>query len=78
MAIGTDFDGYIDPITDYKTSIEIDTFKKDLLKVIKDEAAKKHPLPCVADFDEDFTPEMVMDKICYGNALAFTLQHYPV
>lgn len=78
LAIGTDFDGYIDPISDYKTAIELKDFKKDLLHVIKEEAAKKHPLPCVADFDEDFTPEMVVNKICYDNALAFTLKHYPV
>lgn len=78
LAIGTDFDGYIDPITNYKTAIELPQFKTDLLAIIKEEAAKKAPPACVATFDDNFTPEMVVDKICYDNALAFTLKHYPV
>ncbi|BDS12058.1 amidohydrolase family protein [Aureispira anguillae] len=77
LAIGTDFDGYIDPISNYKTAIELPQFKVDLLAKIKEEAAKKNPLDCVATFDEQFTPELVVDKICYDNALAFTLKHYP-
>lgn len=77
LAIGTDFDGYIDPISDYKTTIELTNFKQDLLEMIKAEAAKPKPIACVADFDETFTPELVVDKICYNNALEFTLKHYP-
>jgi microsomal dipeptidase-like Zn-dependent dipeptidase len=77
LAIGTDFDGYIDPISTYKTAIELNQFKADLLAKIKEEAAKENPLECVAHFNETFTPELVVDKICYDNALAFTLKHYP-
>ncbi|CAA6820029.1 MAG: Unknown protein [uncultured Aureispira sp.] len=77
LAIGTDFDGYIDPITTYKTAIELNQFKADLLAKIKEEAAKENPLECVAYFNETFTPELVVDKICYNNALDFTLKHYP-
>lgn len=77
LAIGTDFDGYIDPITSYKTAIELNTFKQDLLAEIKAAAATPEPLACVADFDETFTPEYVVHQLCYGNALDFTLTHYP-
>lgn len=77
LAIGTDFDGYIDPISDYKTAIQLPQFKKDLLAKIKAVAASEHPVACVADFDAVFTPELVVDKICYNNAIEFTLKHYP-
>ena len=77
LAIGTDFDGYIDPISDYKTAIQLPQFKKDLLAIIKKEAGQDNPPACVAHFDAHFTPELVVDKICYDNALAFTLRHYP-
>ncbi|MFK7799110.1 MAG: hypothetical protein AB8E82_16780 [Aureispira sp.] len=77
LAIGTDFDGYIDPITDYKTAIELHQFKADLLAEIKKAAALEQPPLCVSDFDTAFTPELVVDKICYQNALDFTLKHYP-
>jgi len=76
LAIGTDNDGYIDPISDYKTANELPQFKQDLLQKIKEEAEAK-AAPCVLDFDEEFTPEVAVDKICYDNALAFTLEHYP-
>ncbi|MGH1337749.1 MAG: hypothetical protein ACRBFS_16635 [Aureispira sp.] len=77
LAIGTDFDGYIDPINTYKTAIELNQFKADLLAEIKKAAALEQPPLCVSDFDADFTPELVVDKICYQNALDFTLAHYP-
>lgn len=77
LAIGTDFDGYIDPINTYKTAIELNQFKVDLLAEIKKAAALEQPPLCVSDFDEEFTPELVVDKICYQNALDFTLKHYP-
>jgi microsomal dipeptidase-like Zn-dependent dipeptidase len=76
LAIGTDNDGYIDPISDYKTANELQQFKTDLLTVIQKEAATKSS-PCVSDFDTDFTPELVVDKICYNNALDFVMKHYP-
>jgi hypothetical protein len=77
LAIGTDFDGYIDPINTYKTAIELRQFKADLLAEIKKAAALEQPPLCVSDFDAEFTPELVVDKICYQNALDFTLKHYP-
>ncbi len=77
LAIGTDFDGYIDPINTYKTAIELNQFKADLLKEIKKAAALEQPPLCASDFDAEFTPELVVNKICYDNALAFTLAHYP-
>jgi microsomal dipeptidase-like Zn-dependent dipeptidase len=77
LAIGTDFDGYIDPINTYKTAIELNQFKTDLLAEIKKAAASEQPPLCAAGFDAEFTPELVVDKICYNNALAFTLKHYP-
>ncbi len=76
LAIGTDNDGYIDPISDYKTANELQQFKDDLLQTIKKAAAQK-ATPCVSDFDDEFTPELVVDRICYTNALEFTLKHYP-
>lgn len=77
LAIGTDFDGYIDPISSYKTAIELGQFKTDLLAAITKATTLEQPPLCVADFDTAFTPELVVDKICYSNALNFTLKHYP-
>lgn len=78
LAIGTDFDGYIDSISSYKTAIKLADFKRDLLEQIKMAAAQPNPAPFVADFDEQFTPEYVVDQLCYGNARDFTLRYYPV
>lgn len=77
LAIGTDFDGYIDPISTYKTAVRFPSFKQDLLAIMKQEMNEPNPLPCLADFDDTFTPEVAVDKICYDNTLAFTLKHYP-
>ncbi|MCH2022799.1 MAG: dipeptidase [Saprospiraceae bacterium] len=77
LAIGTDFDGYIEPVSTYKTALKLPDFKQDLLAAIKRETRQDNPLQCVSDFDEVFTPELVVDKICYDNALNFTLKHYP-
>lgn len=78
LAIGTDFDGYIDPIASYKTAIELADFKRDLMEQITLAAAEPNPESFVSDFDDQFTPAYVVDQLCYGNARDFTLKHYPV
>jgi microsomal dipeptidase-like Zn-dependent dipeptidase len=77
LAIGTDFDGYIDPISDYKTALKLPDFKKDLIDIIKLDAAKSNAPECTKCFSEEFTVEMAVDNICYNNALNFTLKNYP-
>ncbi len=76
LSLGTDYDGYIEAIKDYKTANELGQFKKDLLAIIKKEAAAGWTV-CTASFDQKFTPELVVNKICYDNILAFALEHYP-
>ncbi len=77
LSIGTDFDGYIDPITDYKTAHKLVDFRQDLIQIIKASIQSANPPLCTRDFSDGFSVEKAVDKICYHNALDFTLKHYP-
>ncbi len=77
LCIGTDFDGYIDPISDYKTAHKLEDFKKDLIHAIKASMQSDEAPLCTKDFSDSFSVEQAVNKICYDNALAFTLKHYP-
>lgn len=77
LGIGSDFDGYIDPLSSYKTTLDWGQFTVDLLRIIKQDAGGDNPPACVQCFDNDLTPEKAVQKICFGNAYNFVLKHYP-
>ncbi|MBN2173619.1 MAG: hypothetical protein JW731_05785 [Bacteroidales bacterium] len=70
ICIGTDFDGYIDPVNKYPTVLEFDQFRKDLIQVIANDPDKDKLL-----FNK-YTPEDLVDKICFGNAYDFVVKNF--
>jgi microsomal dipeptidase-like Zn-dependent dipeptidase len=70
VCIGTDFDGYIDPVNKYPTVLEFDQFRKDLIKVITHDPDKDKLL-----FNK-YTPEDLADKICFNNAYDFVVKNF--
>ena len=77
IAIGTDFEGYINPVDPYPTNIEFEDFRTHLIEKIINEKDKANAPKCFRDFGPGFTVEMAVDKLCYGNALAFLRKWYP-
>lgn len=77
FSIGTDYDGYIDPVDDYPTSIQFRDFRKDLVTLIEEDLKGNETSSCLAMLDKELTPMIAVDKICWRNAREFTLKHYP-
>ena len=77
ISIGTDFDGYIDPVSSYKTALQLTQFKADLIQCIKDEIINKPELDCLKDLGTAMSVEEAVEKFSYSNALEFCLKHYP-
>ncbi|MCH2044207.1 MAG: hypothetical protein MK212_08680 [Saprospiraceae bacterium] len=77
FSIGSDFDGYIDPVSEFKTTLNFEDFARELLKKIKEEIAAKDSAECIRCFDDTFTPELAVEAIVYQNAENFVRKHYP-
>jgi len=77
IMIGTDFDGYIEPIETYKTALDFDQMRADLIAIMKQEASSKNPPACLQILDDTLTIERVVEKFCFENAREFVLKHYP-
>lgn len=77
ISIGTDFDGYIDPVSSYKTALQLFQFKADLIQCINDEIKNNPELDCLKDLGSSLSVEEAVEKFCYTNALAFCKKHYP-
>ncbi len=71
---GTDFDGYINPVDDYPTSMEFQSISERLLHLLKllPESAQKEMFLG----GNPYTPVEVIEKINYRNALEFTIKHF--
>jgi len=68
FALGTDFDGYIDPLDKYPTVLEFKELRKALIKKIEQDDQKDKLV-----FGLDTT--VFVDKVCFGNAYAFVLKN---
>ncbi len=69
MALGTDFDGYIDPANDFPTAIEFSKFRDELTKRLSKPENKKYLL-------NNLSAEDIAEKICFENAYQFVLMHF--
>ncbi len=69
FGLGTDFDGYIDPLDDYPTTLEFDDMKIALIKKMKEDNETNKLL-------FGLSPEDFADKFCYTNAYDFVLRHF--
>lgn len=67
IALGTDYDGLIDPLTRYPTVMSLPRFADDLREVLH---RYRH-----TRFIENIGVEKLVDKICFENLYAFSRRH---
>jgi len=67
ICIGTDFDGYIDPVNKYSTVLDFKQFREDLIVAISNDPDKDKLL-----FNK-YSAENMADKICFTNAYEFVI-----
>ena len=77
ITIGTDFEGLIDPVDPYPTSLEYEQMANNLVFEI-DQARKDPKAKHLAHFQSREEVEKWVDDFCYNNAEAFALKNYPV
>jgi len=70
FSLGTDFDGYIDPMNKYSTDLDLQTFRTDLITTIEKDEEKEKFL-----FGK-FTVEQLVDRLCFENAYDFVLKNF--
>jgi hypothetical protein len=70
LSIGTDFDGFIDPLFGYSTVLDFPDFENDLIESLKD-MKKLHP-----EWFTTIDEKTAARKICFENARDFVLKHY--
>lgn len=70
QALGTDFDGIIDPINGYWTSQEINELDDYLLMHIYNYLKEvKEPCPLIQPRNKSLTPEQIVERVMTSNAL---------
>ncbi|MBT30366.1 MAG: hypothetical protein CMO01_11965 [Thalassobius sp.] len=70
ITIGTDFEGYINPLDPYSTSLDFPDFSTDLTQALG--KLKKQNKFLFGDLE----PEEIVDKICFSNAYNFLTKHF--
>ena len=70
LSIGTDFDGFIDPLFGYSTVLDFPEFEEDLVESLE-EIKKARP-----EWFGVLDSARAARKICYENAHDFVLRHY--
>ncbi len=70
LAIGTDFDGFMQPMQRYATVLKFRTFEEDLVEIL---SGMKRAQPI---WFGSLRPEDLARKICFENAHAFVKKHY--
>jgi microsomal dipeptidase-like Zn-dependent dipeptidase len=68
FALGSDFDGYIDPLDSYATVLEFEKLEQDLKEVVSSDPESGELL-----FGMD--PGTYVEKVFYGNAYDFACRH---
>ena len=69
FCLGTDFDGFIDPVNKYPTVMDFEQLAKDLIEVINKDSNKDTLL-----FDNDV--ETFVKKVCFDNAYDFVVKNF--
>ncbi|MEO6718869.1 MAG: hypothetical protein ABIN67_00845 [Ferruginibacter sp.] len=77
QALGSDFDGLIDPINGYWTARNIDNLDDYLLKHAFNYLKEvKMKCPLIQDRNKGISPEEVVDRVMTSNILSFLSRHY--
>ncbi|MEJ2593778.1 MAG: hypothetical protein P8100_01285 [bacterium] len=69
VCLGTDFDGYIDPVNKYATVIDFGKLRSDLVEAIAGDPDKDK-------FLFGMSPDQLAEKICFTNARDFVLNTF--
>ncbi len=78
ISIGTDFDGYIDPVNPFPTVLEFEKFRNALINVITTELNSSSVSPSIRHFQSIEDIAEAVDAICYKNAENFVKKWYMV
>lgn len=78
LSIGTDFEGWIDPVDPYPTALFFETFRTDLIAVIDAERKSANAATCLAPLKSTTDVTAAVDRFCCGNAEKFVKKHFPV
>ncbi len=70
LCLGTDFEGFIDPISRYNTVLQFRTFEEDLIEIL-DKLKRQQP-----HWFNGYSSETLARKICFENAYGFVKKHY--
>ncbi len=70
LALGSGFDGFMQPMQRYSSVLQFSTFEQDLVKILHD---MKHEDPI---WFGSFRPEDLARMICFNNAYEFVKKHY--
>jgi hypothetical protein len=71
LTIGTDYDGFIDPVDPYPTVLSFDLFRRDL-----EDALRSWRRDSRAALLGELNVEKVVEGICFRNAYEFVKKHY--
>lgn len=69
LCIGTDFDGFIDPLNPYPTALAFPDFANDLRAFLEEHRHTR--------MIDSIGVEVLVEKICWRNAYQFALTHLP-
>ncbi len=68
ICIGSDFDGQINPIDDYKKATDFKEFKKELTDMLSK--------PAYSNLFDQITVEIAVDNICFNNIMEFLRRNF--
>jgi hypothetical protein len=70
IALGSGFDGFMQPMERYSSVLQFNTFEQDLVKILN-EMKREEPL-----WFGSYRPEELARMICFNNAYEFVKKHY--
>jgi len=76
LTIGTDFEGLIDPINVFPSTLQFAQFRLALIFVINSERMTSPQTSFLKHLKNASDVERAVDDLCYGNAESFVLKHY--
>lgn len=75
ITLGSDFEGFIDPVNAYPTAIEYQPFKEDLIAIMEEERQQNGGQLLGLQSVDDV--RNVVENLCFSNAKDFVLKWYP-
>jgi microsomal dipeptidase-like Zn-dependent dipeptidase len=69
FSLGTDSDGFIDPLNKYPTVLQFEELRKDLIELVEKDPEKIR-------LTGNLSAEDFVEKICFGNAKEFVLKNF--